>query len=747
MEVMEVTSDDIAGPKLIRNTTPSVVAGSVGQGPAREATASPTVNEPANPTASTKHAGRANDSRASIKPSTSNHTAGKCASLRKLLISSSLPIHTQEHSSARHTGPSDANDVASPTQPLETAPIDCNQHVNNRESAASLEMQPLCSNTLPAHVTEADKPSKPRGVTKELLGVRVTSDGRIGTMESAAATTLVKTTQSTAQSTSNGRKVIGVTTQHRPVPEPRGDTGNTAELVQATIATNTTIGVTAFGPPRYVPTGVAQKRHASPPLHHLNEVQTFSGNVSPSPSNAAASGPPHYNPTGAVPPLHCGHDVQTFSANVDELTSSSIPNNFGAPNVGIPAGFVTRKRKGSPLEEMANVPSKRKSPCELIGNYAVQQQQGQGKKFCQEGLSSHSVCSPSTNTGHVRQAVGPTQGVISDAIYEKIDVRRLKLAWESCGPVDGVPRDKAQEKFPVVIVFEQMKVALTSDFVSLFPHVTLTDFMKAVGGIGLKICPCPASVKEWFMQVGKEEAACSTVVKLGFESVSFFALLLSKQFSQQRCTSSNENTFIAIGNNITNATAENIRVSSTGHANCYRRSNDRHQMSTPPYGSEPNVNNPPAVPRSAVRAPPSPLVLESPEDSSSGLQIVAVQSLATGEGYSMVGNQQRVSTEGMPGSVQRDTARMESVQGPYQHPVSSSSQQPYYPPPPPAAPVTFQSNNSGVPIANLQTWSQVRTVEYWQQHATERNHQPSTVPGLAYLPHATYTGLRTSWNH
>ncbi|XP_019636800.1 PREDICTED: uncharacterized protein LOC109479288 [Branchiostoma belcheri] len=385
---------------------------------------------------------------------------------------------------------------------------------------------------------------------------------------------------------------------------------------------------------------------------------------------------------------------------------------------------------------MANVPSKRKSPCELMGNYAVQQQQGQGEKFCQEGLSSHSVCSPSTITGHVRQAVGPTQGVISDAIYKKNDMRRLQLTWESCGPVDGVPRDKAQEKFPVVIVFEQMKVALTSDFVSLFPHVTLTDFMKALGGIGLKICPCPVSVKEWFMQVGKEDAACSTVVKLGFESVSYVALLLSKQLSQQRCyTSSNENT--CIGNNITNATAENIRVSSTGHANCYRRSNDRHQMSTPPYhGSEmPNVNNPPAVPRSAVRAPPSPLVLESPEDSSSGLQIVAVQSLATGEGYSMVGNQQRVSTEGMAGSGQRDTsqqkqhrapahpprpsrARMESVQGPYQHPVSSSSQQPYYPPP--TAPAAFQSNNSGVPIVNLQTWSQVRTVEYWQQHATRK---------------------------
>ncbi|XP_019627174.1 PREDICTED: uncharacterized protein LOC109472040 [Branchiostoma belcheri] len=801
MEVMEVTSDDIAGPKLIRNTTPSVVAGSVGQGPAREATASPTVDEPANATASTKHAGRANDSRASINPSTSNHTAeddkpSKPRGISKELLgvtsdgqigttppaTETIPVKTTAAQSASNGCKTttigvtvqhrpvpelcgDTHNTAEPVQvtvatksmvgdipedktvyPPQQDARHCHngvvnipdQRVNQKGSAASPENQSLCSNTLPARVIEADKPSEPRGVSKELLGV--TSDGRIGTMPSAAETIPVKTPA--AQSASNGCKTTTIRRFVCPVPEPYsyGDTGNTAELSQATVATKSTVGLTAedmtghpprqdarhcqhgvveiaerkpsasvllslltstkagnvqrpptasrpeetpdvpnmcrgretpeavdssvaldltvrkepapvvtgsrytyerqegstgpyryqtasdpvrkmcsnaatsrqagatgekttppkpsqqqiksepgvstcayvesanssmrhsrlpdfaenaqqggsrpqhpypsqaqitsqtsimstertatvgeprssvspldelqtfsgnvdklasssppnsaaFGPPRYVPTGVAQKRYASPPLHHLNEVQTFSGNVSPSPSNAAASGPPHYNPTGAVPPLHSRHDVQTFS---------------GAPNVGIPAGFVTRKRKGSPVEEMANVPSKRKSPCELMGNYAVQQQQGQGEKFCQEGLSSHSVCSPSTITGHVRQAVGPTQGVISDAIYKKNDMRRLQLTWESCGPVDGVPRDKAQEKFPVVIVFEQMKVALTSDFVSLFPHVTLTDFMKALGGIGLKICPCPVSVKEWFMQVGKEDAACSTVVK------------------------------------------------------------------------------------------------------------------------------------------------------------------------------------------------------------------------------------------
>ncbi|KAI8507815.1 hypothetical protein Bbelb_140550 [Branchiostoma belcheri] len=281
MEVMEVTSDDIAGPKLIRNTAPSVVAGSVGQGPARKATASPTVDEPANPTASTKHAGRANDSRASINPSPSNHTAD----------------------------------------------------MNHRESAASLEMQPLSSNTLPTHVTEADKPSKPRGVTKELLGVRVTSDGRIGTMESAAATTLVKTTESTAQSTSNGRKVIGVTTQHRPVPEPRGDTGNTAELVQATIATNTTIGVTVQH--RSVPEPRGDTGNTAEPVQATVATKPTVGDI---PKDTMAYPPPQ-------DARHCQRGVVDIA---DQKGSAAGPENQSLCSNTLPANVPEDDKPSKP---------------------------------------------------------------------------------------------------------------------------------------------------------------------------------------------------------------------------------------------------------------------------------------------------------------------------------------------------------------------------------------------------------------
>ncbi|XP_035663105.1 uncharacterized protein LOC118406853 [Branchiostoma floridae] len=490
------------------------------------------------------------------------------------------------------------------------------------------------------------------------------------------------------------------------------------------------------------PATVGELRPAAPPLNHLDEVQTYTGTVGksafPSPANPAAFGPPNGIPAGApgkrkaTPPLH--HvNVQAVSRAAEESVSSSPPNSVAScPPNDILTGAVNRKRKASPMEGVFS--SKRKSPVWPIEN-AVQQQRGQREE--------------STNTDHVRQAVNATRD--SDAIYKENHMR-VQLRWEHCGFVDGVPKDKTHEMFPVVTVYGHMKVALASDIVSLFPYVNLTDFMRAVGQLKLRICACPPSIRQLFLQAGKNEASCATVIKLA-DSVFSTAKLLSQCFSQQGCHMlPNENAPNV--NNGTDSTIQPLQLSSTGYRN-NEVPNGHAPSSTPNSSGRPNVNYSSVVPISTASAPS---LLGSPENNND-IKIVAVQSLATGEFYNMTGRQQTMPIEGMHGSAQRvmsqhrqsriptepfqpptaASVRMESAQRPYQHPVSTFQQSHYPPPPPP-----YQTNTSATSV--IQAWAQMRRVEDWQQHAFERNRQPSEVPGVGYTAQM-YSGLRTGWDH